>query len=170
MNTPWPKQLKKLPMSPTLHFKEVSATNSFYNYLNIKPIQKRGVAGSAAGWSVGNTVSSNGNSRYKNSRFSTKWCLFMDKAITNQILRVSCWTNYNKDSSLALRMTVCIKIIVCVKMTVCAQNDSLRKNYSLHKNFSLHKNYSLCENDGLCEKDSLRKHVYQYKKCPDYMS
>ena len=62
MNTPRPKQLKKLPMSPTLHFKEVSATNSFYNYLNIKPIQKRGVAGSAAGWIVGNTVSSNGSS------------------------------------------------------------------------------------------------------------
>ena len=155
-------------MSPTLHFKEVSATNSFYNYLNIKPIQKRGVAGSAAGWSVGNTVSSNGNSRCipadmcssqrtnrrtpwdparrfvylslclicaasfsstkwpilvdkpdKNPSFSTKWCLFMDKAGTKQILRVSCWTNYNKDSSLALRMTVCIKITVFVKKTVC---------------------------------------------------
>ena len=26
---------------------------------------------------------------------------------------------YNKDSSLALRMTVCIKITVCVKMAVC---------------------------------------------------
>ena len=47
---------------------------------------------------------------------------------------------YNKDSSLALRMTVCVKMTVSVKMTVC-----VKKAVSVNMYINI-------------------------KKCPDYMS
>ena len=78
----------------------------------------------------------------KNSRFSKKWRLFMDKAITTpeRIMLNEMEYLYNKDSSLALRMTVCIKITVCVIMTVCVKK-------------------TVCVNMYI-----------NIKKCPDYMS